>query len=49
MRVRPSWSTSRATKPGSKRVERDEAGNIVRVVDEVDELCTEPCIVVMLR
>jgi hypothetical protein len=23
-----------AAKPGSKRVERDEAGNIVRVVDE---------------
>lgn len=26
-----------AAKPGSKRVERDETGNIVRVVDEPDE------------
>lgn len=26
-----------AAKPGLKRVERDEAGNIVRVVDEPEE------------
>jgi hypothetical protein len=31
-----------AAKPGSKRVERDHAGNIVRVVDESDDAMLRP-------